>query len=46
MKYLAVESCGNVRIVEADTFAEAVESITWKYEDTLVSMTKMPEEDK
>ena len=46
MKFLIVDGTGDRRIVEADSFVEAVESVTWKYESSLVSITRMPDEEE
>lgn len=45
MKFLVVFTTGEVGYCEADTMVEALENLTWKY-DQVVSISKTPEEQR
>ena len=46
MKFLAIYEDGEIGTVEADNIREAVNDLTWKYLENIISITKMPEEEQ
>lgn len=43
-RYVVVNCCGDIFIVEADTIAEVCEKVDWKYPGSIISVTLLPED--